>query len=165
MKFVNSSHCGLRRSVDSIRHAAAMVGLSKLKTWACFLAMGQLNQGPAELLAKANIRAKMCELLAREQGVDATDRFFTVGLLSVLDALIGQNMADVLEHLPLQDDLRDALLHRQGELGQTLRVAIAYKQGDWSAVSELGIPPHKVRAAYFEAVHWSRELLEALKVD
>jgi EAL and modified HD-GYP domain-containing signal transduction protein len=64
LRFINSSFCGLRSRVDSIRHAATLVGLRRIRIWAALLTFGTFNDKPRELIRAANIRARMCERLA-----------------------------------------------------------------------------------------------------
>ena len=61
-------------------------------------------------MALALLRARMCELLGRGQDEDERDGLFTVGLLSVADALLDAPMEAVLVSLPLSDEITGALL-------------------------------------------------------
>ena len=62
----------------------------------------------------------MCQTLAERAGLEDSNTYFTVGLLSTLDALTHVSMEQVLEHLPLSDDLNRALLEGEGSLGEAL---------------------------------------------
>ena len=48
-----------------------------------------LGNPPRELIKTALLRARMCESLAGRQGVGKCEKFYTVGLFSVLDAMLG----------------------------------------------------------------------------
>ena len=61
LKFINSTHVGLRVPVNSIGMAVALVGPRKLRSWATLLTLGRLTHCPREVLVTANIRAHMCE--------------------------------------------------------------------------------------------------------
>ena len=54
---------------------------------------------PEELLVTALVRARMCELLGPAVGERNGDRLFTLGMFSVVDALMDAPMADVLRPL------------------------------------------------------------------
>ena len=62
----------------------------------------------------------MCEVLGGSQDLDGADAAFTVGLFSVADALLDAPMDDVLETLPFSEEIRDALLRREGPKGELL---------------------------------------------
>jgi hypothetical protein len=63
-------------------------------------------------------------------GGDAAEAHFTVGLFSLADALLDAPMDDVLETLPFSDEIRAALLRREGPKGELLSTVTAYEQGD-----------------------------------
>ena len=91
-----------------------------------------------------------------QQGNSAT--FFTVGLLSVLDAFMDRPMPDILPALPLADDIVGALLAHEGMLGATLRCVLAYERGDWEAVHSLGCRRDLLVKTYLEALMWATEI-------
>ncbi len=167
LRFINSSHCGLRRKVDSIRHAATLVGLRQIRAWAGLLAFGDLNDKPNELVRTANIRARMCERLAAYVCDRYTDRCFTVGLFSLLDAFTDQPLDVILKQLPLSEEINTALLAHDGYAGAILRFVVAYEKADWKSVdtlNALGIPVDVVRNAYLEAIAWTDTLLVQMQV-
>ena len=100
---------------------------------------------PEELIELALQRARMCEKL----GGDAADAHFTVGLFSVADALLDAPMDDVLETLPFSDEIRDALLTREGPKGELLSTVMAYEQGEFPAAGG------ELAGAYGEALDWA----------
>ncbi len=54
----------------------------------------------------------MCELIAVEvEQTNQSATFFMVGLFSVMDAIMDQPIADVLEQFPLTNEIRNALLN------------------------------------------------------
>ncbi len=59
----------------------------------------------------------MCELLAEAIEIKQKDTGFTVGLLSVLDAMTQAPMEVILAALPLDEEINQALLHHEGTAG------------------------------------------------
>ncbi len=88
--------------------------------------------------------------------------FFTVGLLSVLDAFMDRPMPDILPMLPLADEIGEALLAHEGMLGATLGCVLAYERGDWEAVQNLGCPRDLLLKTYLEALMWATEMQNTL---
>jgi EAL and modified HD-GYP domain-containing signal transduction protein len=69
--------------------------------------------------------------LANARGWSAIkDRAFLVGMLSVVDALFGQPLAEIVSLLNLDENLKNALLRREGQLGTLLRLAEASERAD-----------------------------------
>ncbi|RMH07719.1 MAG: HDOD domain-containing protein [Nitrospirae bacterium] len=163
LKYVNSAFFSLPRKVDSINQAVCMVGLERLKIWTSLLLLSKIEEKPLLLLMLAVTRAKMCEQLALAQREPRTDQYFTVGLLSVLDGLFDQSMEELVASLPLATEIVQALLHREGLLGETLACVVAYEQGDWEVVTRYGVPLDVVKKAFLEAVTWTTTLLPLLE--
>lgn len=163
LRYINSSHCGLRNRVDSIRHAATLVGLRKIRIWAGLLMFGSFNDKPRELIRAANIRARMCERLAEYLLDKNTDRCFTVGLLSLLDAFADAPLPVVLSRLPLSAEITGAILEGHGPAGRILTCVTAYERGDWMRVKSLQLPNEIVRNAYFEAIAWTQTVIDQMQ--
>jgi c-di-GMP phosphodiesterase len=164
LKFINSTHCGLRVPVESIRTAIALVGLRKLRTWATLLTLGGMKHFPPELMVLANVRARMCETISDIHGSSEGGTYFTVGLLSVLDVLAGRPMEEILDELPLSAPVKAALLHREGKIGATLQAVLDYEAGLRvpHADADLQIDASQLAQAYLDAVVWTDAQFNAL---
>jgi len=157
MRLINSSNTDLQRKVDSLRHAAAVLGVRGIKNWLTLLSIRGLGNPPRELIKTALIRARMCESLATNQGAGKVEKFYTVGLFSVLDAMLGIPMEKVVTELPLADDIGSALHGFEGTLGGALKCVIAYERADWRNVHWMGLTRTDIGEAYFEALAWVEE--------
>lgn len=157
LRLVNSAYFGLPKTVESIRQALFFLGLKAITTWVTLMLLAQIDDKPRELLATAMVRAKMCEQLAEALAQDKPDTFFLVGLLSVLDAVLDRPLSEVLQALPLADELAQALLTHTGRVGTTLHCVLAYERGNWAAVHDLGCTQDVLVAAYLEALAWATE--------
>jgi EAL and modified HD-GYP domain-containing signal transduction protein len=157
LRYINSAMYSLPRKIESIRHALTMLGLRAVKNWVTVLAQSKFDDKPYELMITSLLRARMCELLAEALSLkhDAT---FVVGLFSTLDALLDRSMEDVLKDLPLTEEVNLAILHKQGPLGEILRCAMSYEQGDWEQLPDLGLDNATVKNTYLEAIQWTREV-------
>ncbi len=157
LRYVNSAFFGLPKRMESIRRAVAYLGLQPIKRWIKLIALtGVENQVPA-ILSTAMVRAKMCELLGKESNSPDTDSFFTAGLFSALDALLGIPMERILESLPLSGELESALLRHEGRLGSALSCTLAHERGNWSDVVFEGFSPAAITEIFAQSVEWSRE--------
>lgn len=164
LRYINSALFSLNRKVDSIRQAIAMVGTDPIRKWVSLLAVTALAEDrPQELVVMSLVRGRFCEELGRrrakpEKGSDP----FLVGLLSLIDAILGRPKEELLADLPLSADLKAALLRGSGDSGRLLQLAIAYEQAHWDEIplcaDGLGVDISRLPGSYREAVAWADEI-------
>jgi len=162
LQYANSAAVPLPRKVSSAGHAVRLIGLQTIKAWSSALLLSSVGKKPRELMTTALVRARMCELLAESLKTATKDSFLTAGLLSVVDALLDRTMAQALSELPLQDDIKDALIHKAGPIGQALRCAIAYEQAEWEDAQFYGLSSSLIRENYMTAIAWARQISSGL---
>jgi EAL and modified HD-GYP domain-containing signal transduction protein len=155
LRYVNSAFCSVNRKVESIRHAALLVGLEKMRTWANLMLVSSIENVRREVIATGIIRARMCELLATKTERCHPQWCFLAGLLSVMDAVLDCPMEQVMGLLSLSEDITEALLFGGGEIGTILRSVLAYERRQWSeATASLQLRPSIIDRTYVEAVAW-----------
>jgi c-di-GMP phosphodiesterase len=76
-----------------------------------------------------------------------------------------QPMNLILQSLPLSHEITDALLEREGLLGELLDIVIRYEQGDWKNINSVGFEPSELSIYYFDSLLWARGLFEQIKSD
>ena len=162
LRYLNSPIHALPRKVESIRHAITMVGTGLISTWASLILMEAIEDKPLELMVTAMVRAHMCQQLGAAMHQPNVDQFFTVGLLSLIDALTDRPMTKALEALPLIDDVKNALLQQEGLMGAALNCVRAYERCDWDHTSCPELDEGKIREAYLRAVTWARSVTQEL---
>ncbi len=168
LRLVNSAAFGLSRSVDSLRQAIMLLGLNKLKNWVNLLALSNLSGKPHELSIAALTRARMCELIAAEINQQSRpDSFFTVGLLSTLDAFLDTPLKDLLASLSLSEGINKAMLEHSGPEGMVLEVVQLHEQGDWEkidwqTVGKTGLTPDRLAEIYVSSLRWVAETMNTL---
>ena len=164
LRYANSAYIGLQREVESVGHAARLVGLERLRLWGSLLMFSKMEDKPRELMVTAIVRGAMCERLAMSARKMDKGRFFTVGLLSVLDALLDCPMEQALAKLPLAEEIREALLRWEGAEGEALRCVLLYEQGRWDQVAFMDLAPATIRAQYLDSLGWTQRMLEGLRI-
>lgn len=151
LRHVNSAYFALPRKIDSVREALSLLGTKAVRRWATVVALSSAAEAPDQVVALALLRARMCELLGANQDDDDRDGLFTVGLLSVADALLDAPMESVLAGLPLSDEITGALLRHEGRRGRILGTVLRYEQGRFPTDGE----PGELAEAYLEALRWA----------
>jgi EAL and modified HD-GYP domain-containing signal transduction protein len=152
LRHVNSAYFALPRKIDSVREALTLLGTRSVRRWATVVALTSAADAPDQVIALALLRARMCELLGANADEDDRDGLFTVGLLSVAEALLDAPMAQVLAALPLSDELTGALLRHEGRRGRILGTELRYEQGRFPTD---GADPAELADAYLEALRWA----------
>ncbi len=160
LRLVNSAAFALPRTVESLRQAVTLLGLNIIKNWVNLLAMANLGDKPMELSIAALTRARMCEMIAHHINQrQRQDTFFTVGLLSTLDAFMDAPLIELLENLSLSDQLKKALLAHLGEEGKVLDIVEHYERAEWDAIDwrflqDRHISSQSLSQIYLESLRW-----------
>jgi c-di-GMP phosphodiesterase len=152
LRYVNSAFFALPRTVESVREALTLLGTATVRRWATVMALAAASDAPEELVELALQRARMCEVLGGHRAVDGSDAHFTVGLFSVADALLDSPMEDVLDTLPFSDEIRAALLRREGPKGELLATVVSYEQGQFPTAGNGEV---SLATAYGDAVEFA----------
>lgn len=165
LRYINSAYFNLPRRIDSIQRAIILLGTRNVRSWATLISLASIDHHRSDLITLALERAKMCELLAHAVGIKQTESGYTVGLLSVLDAMTQAPMEQILASLPLDEEINEALLQHKGLLGRILASTLAYERCDWESLDTLGLEPAQINDAYMtalaEAYRISCELLKS----
>jgi EAL and modified HD-GYP domain-containing signal transduction protein len=161
LRYINSAYVGMRGSIASIRQAVMMLGSRGVSRWALLVALTGGPTAPRELSVVGLTRARMCELLGEDNPEIGGDELFTVGLLSVADALLEVPLDQIVEELPLAQEVSAALLNRDGPAGAILDAVVSYEQGDFDAQS---LQSHRggIASSYRDALGWAVETVTAL---
>lgn len=158
LRLINSAFFPLRTRIDSVQRALVYLGLDTVRTWATWLAMAGVRDKPQELAITNLVRARMAASLGEALEGGGSERYFTAGLFSTLDALLDRPMAEALEQLPLSAELEAALLRHEGSVGQVLAAIKAYERGDWDGAARAGLAPEWLGKAYQEGVAGAEEV-------
>ncbi len=161
LRLVNADP-SLPQQIDTIHQALLNLGTKFITAWGSLIMLADIGDKPHELMVTAMIRGKMCELLASAKHLADKERFFTVGLFSVLDAMLDSPMTEIVASLPLTEDVAQALLSYEGVLGHTLHSVLAYERGHWEVIHEFGFDRWVVGGAYVEALIWASRVEEQL---
>jgi EAL and modified HD-GYP domain-containing signal transduction protein len=145
LRLANSPAYSPHRRIDSLGQAMAVLGRHQLQRWLQILLYAESGKAggiASPLLALAATRGRLLELIAEK--MQPGDRnmagtAFTVGIMSLMDALFDLPMDKILQQLPVTDEVRDALLSRSGQYGDMLRLAehIEYVEDDPATVAAL----------------------------
>lgn len=144
LRLVNSVSVGLKERITSLRHAIMVIGYLQLRRWTLMALFTNTAKGGSDnpLLVMAASRARLMELIISEQPLarrdrDYPDRAFMTGILSLADVLLKVSIDEVVTPLNLNEDVRQALLARDGELGILLALVEKIEQDEFDGISPL----------------------------
>ncbi|MGM0415620.1 MAG: EAL and HDOD domain-containing protein [Thermodesulfobacteriota bacterium] len=160
LRQINSCFYSLLSEVKSVRQAIVYLGVMHIRNWACVVALGTIDDKPQEVVTMSLVRAKMCELLGGAQDAELSSEFFTVGLFSMLDTIFDSPMEEVLGNMPLDSEIKAALVSRDGSYGRVLANVEAHEKGEWDSVERDGYGQKQIMDAYIDALEWARTVQE-----
>ncbi|MFZ5483630.1 MAG: EAL and HDOD domain-containing protein [Pseudomonadota bacterium] len=165
LRYINSPANGLSQPIQSIGHALVWLGHEPLYRWLTLLLFSARDTDgrDAALLGNALVRARFMENLGAARLPQAQrGGLFIVGVLSHLDALLDQPMAEALTPLHLPEAMSAALLTGEGPYAPYLKLAKATERFDQAGVAALAeaadITADAVNLAHVDALIWSDSL-------
>lgn len=163
LRYINSPAIGLRVEIHSLRHAVAMLGYSPLFRWlSSLLATSNTRACSPFMMQKAIMRGRFVELMGEGMlTASDSDELFVVGMLSLIDQLLGVSMEEALARVPLTEPVQQAILTRGGVYGPFLALAeTCERDGSHAArLSEaLFMKASQVNAAHLSAMVWSQDM-------
>lgn len=165
LRYINSAFFAFPKKIESIRQAVVYLGTQAIKSWVSLLVVAGLGNKPAELVTQAMQRAKMCELLAKTAKRPHSETYFTVGLFSLLEALMDAPLEKILESLPFTEDIRQGLLEHTGPYGEALACVIAYEKGDFLRAHFDRLAPSQMTDAYVSSAHWADQSASSMSSE
>ena len=101
------------------------------------------------------MRGSFCSELmryAKDMPISRADAYL-MGMFSTLDYLIDAPMEDILEPVPLAEEIKAALLRHEGRCGALYDLVVSYERADWKNIrqyaDQLGIATNLLTSVYF----------------
>lgn len=167
LAYLNSSAFGFVQKITSIQQAAALLGWYNLRNWLRVVLLTDIGQTKAahELVILSAQRGLFLELIARDHDFWGFDpaRLHLVGLFSLLDALMGMPMTEIVGNLSLDHKMKKALCQEPGsEFLPLIRLAQCLEEARWAGaatlIQQLNLDSAKVRAAFQKSIDWASQL-------
>lgn len=166
LRFLNSAWFYRLEKIESISHAIAYLGAQELRRFLMLMIISEMaTKKPQELVRLALVRAKFCELLAIASGnIDEKNNLFLLGLFSLLDAMLDVPMEHLMEELPIDDLIKDALIKQNGPLMPYLNAVTTYERKEAQicaqALTEINVPRKDVYELYLQSLDFAQILTD-----
>jgi len=162
----NSVAVGLRERVESVHKAISVVGRNQIKRWVqlALFASDDIRSSANPLIDMAAVRAGLMEQLAwchpyLAQDHDAPEKAFLTGILSLLERVYSISIDELTLKLNLSEDIRSALIAREGFYGKLLTLSEKSESLDFDGVEaileELGISAEDASNSQVESYCWN----------
>jgi len=171
LKIVNSAYFALRRRVSSIRQALVTMGISQLKQWVYLLSFNNdfdNNESLETMMKMSFLRANFAMALSDhiENLPIIRSEVYMMGMFSTLQYLIDAPLEEILEEVPVAQEIKDALIRQEGICGTLYKLIINYENADWKNVKlladQLGIPSNLLSQTYMDCVEAVNEIWNGL---
>ncbi|EBA01188.1 EAL and HDOD domain-containing protein [Marinobacter sp. ELB17] len=160
LRLVNSAHHNVKQEIVSLRQALGLLGLNRLLNLVTMLVLANDDPCNMLLLPQALTRAAMCARLAARDCKENKEPAFMVGLLSMVDVLLGQKLELLCDQLPLTQEVRRALLAHEGPLGKSLHLVKAFEKGRLINASDEAVA--KLNQYFLESRSWANHVLDGM---
>ena len=165
LRMTNSVGCGSSEKITSLRHAITVLGRRQLQRWLQLLlfAGGKQAGSSNPLLMLAATRGRLMELIAntlRPNDTPFADQAFMAGIMSLMPALVGQPISEIVTPLGLNASLHEAVCDGTGLLGDMLKLAESsegenLEQLAQNLASLPGLSSRTLNIAQTQALQWA----------
>ena len=172
LRLVNSAYFALRTRTASIRQALITLGIGQLRHWVYMLSFDkEQNEGSDEILKISFLRAKLASELAKRApacNISSNDAYM-MGMFSTLDYMVDAPLSELLEEIPVADEIKEALLEGTGMAGTLQKLVIAYEKADWKAskscADALGISSEGLAQIYVDCAEEVNAIWNSLMTE
>lgn len=163
LKLINSPAFRPVNKIESIKQAIVLLGLNELKKWIYVLSLKSMENNDGhdlkEVIKLSLVRGKLCEQIAHYLGYSHSAPYMLTGMFSLIDTLMQRSISEVLEDLPLSDDIQNALLGKENELQKVLIWSIQIEKTNWE-IDDLPISTEVINHFYVQAIEWASKLMD-----
>lgn len=161
LKLANSSATARGVQIGSLQQAMSRLGVQQVAALIVLILASGFDDKPLELTRHVLIRARMCELLAREATIPP-DEMFTAGLLSLLDAVLDRPLTEIIDQLPLSTLVREALAGGASRPARIVDTARHQNRGALASLAGTGFSAQSVFMAWYEGVRWADDIIRRM---
>ncbi|QUX95908.1 histidine kinase [Marinomonas sp. CT5] len=163
IKLTHTAHYRSQFNVSSAQRAVEIIGIRDLIKWVSLVMLSSISGKPDCLFPMAVSRACFCQSLAKALS-PKVDGAFIVGLFSYLPSFLDDDLPSLLKNLPLEENIKAALLEYKGNLGGVLRIVEDYEAGRWEKIpleqlQSKNITKQSLKDLYVESFKEAKEMM------
>ena len=138
LKFINSGAFHFRQNLSSIKQVLTLVGRTKLTQWLMLMMYSETSQSPqrSPLMEQVRNRSLLMENATKLLDKELVSKAYFVGVLSLMNVLFGVSLRAILKEMRVDREIREALLHSKGKLGEIYLFVKALESFDTDSIEE-----------------------------
>jgi EAL and modified HD-GYP domain-containing signal transduction protein len=161
LRLVNSPIYGIYQEVRSVEAAITVLGEATFRRIVSLAVMSEMNMDqPPAILHMALVRARFCELACGHNGSGAEEQYL-LGMLSLLPAMLGVPMEEIVPILPLRGQICEALAGTMNSERKFIGWLESHERGDWEScdriVADFDLDAKQLVQCYLEAASWAQQ--------
>jgi len=162
LNFVNE-HSMVRSPIKSLQQALVYLGEDRVRKFITYVVIKTLNTDKPSILSNMSLqRAKFFEMILSSIGLENKKEVgYLCGMLSVIDALLDSEMSAIVTPLNINQEIKDALLGKEGRLLDLIKLAESVENSNWAKVDELSktlnVSETQVMNSFVESTLWADE--------
>lgn len=155
--------------IKSIQQALAVLGVKNFKRWLSMaMIQGMSRPETDEAVKLALIRSNLLVKISEASNMkEDLEELSLMGILSVLDVVLEMTMADILETLPIAEEMKQTLLGQMTRYAYAMRLCFAYEKGDFEDVEvnaeNIGYDLNRLPEHYVSAISWAEKTFREMK--
>lgn len=167
LRYVNNVSFATSNKITSFRHATVYLGKAELRRFMTLMSATSLgsNELPTELYQISLTRAYFCELLSkfRKNHTDPQEAFLC-GLFSLLEPIMGRPISEIIDNMPIPDNVKNAIVDNKGELAFYLNFVRDYEHISFETVKlraqKMGLNEQTAIEFYQQSIKWATLILK-----
>ncbi|MFT5676939.1 MAG: c-di-GMP-related signal transduction protein [Paraglaciecola sp.] len=168
LRYAQSPLFKKNNKIESIKQALVVLGQEEIEKFVSLLFTAQFSVNkPQELIKMSLVRARFCELIVSLPNQPTLQSSgFLVGLFSLLDAMVDTEMPELMDKLPISQQIKDVILLRKGQQAKYLTLCGSFEQAQWQEANDLcvsmGIDGEQTVDIFQQAQIWAIEQTQLL---
>ena len=164
LRLINSPAFYTIDEITSISHALTLLGINEIRKWVTLIMLRDLSsEKPNELMRVSLTRALFAEKLAGAFGIkERATEAFLLGMFSLIDTIMDKPIFEVIDPLPIKEDLKGALLGENNVFHHILLLLKNYEMGNWTLIEEFleskALTNSELNILYLDSVEESHKL-------
>lgn len=170
LRLLNSAAFSFAAKIESVIHAIRLIGLKHLKYWLRMVIMSDLsdNHQTPELYMMALNRGRFLEELAQHEQIRSANQetMFLFGILSLIEPMLEIPMSNIMDELPLADEIKSGYIDCDSIYAKYLQLTIAVENADSAEIerlcAEIGVNEKEVADASNRSIAWTNTISRSM---
>lgn len=152
------------KKINSVKQALVHLGIREIKRWIMLLFLRDIADTDDDEFTKISlIRAMFMEKLIVKIGNRSMSQdAYMVGLLSMIDNVLEDEILNLLDTLELSDDIKKALIDNEGMIYEVLECIRGYEHSNWDKVEtfkqKYNLDEEVISLIYLDALKYADDM-------